>query len=122
MGLEVVVRPVVLPSIRPQPPRVPVVIEEDDRVSEIIGRSGGAVTLTHSRRWSFQRASKRELSRTYDVVRVFNPEDEQQYVDIEVMKRLRMRGTDGNAETFRLCDGAPGANTVVLSTRQRRFC
>lgn len=122
MGLEVVVRPVVLPNIRPLPPQIPTVVDDEDDVSEITGRGSGAITLTHSFRWSFNRANRRELSRTFDEVRVFNPEDQTQFVDIEVVKRLRTRGPDGTDETLRLCDGSPGTNTQVLRTRQKRNC
>lgn len=122
MGLELVVRPVVFPSIRPAPPQIPVVVEEDDRVSEIIGRGGRAITLSHSRRWSSSRNNQRELSRTFDTVRVFNPQDEEQFVDIEVVKKLNVRNSNGDRQTLRLCDHAAGANTQIINTRQQRVC
>lgn len=116
MGLEFV-RAIVPPSFRP-PARITPAIEraEDDGVTVIAGRSGSIIDMQHSRRWSTQHPRETETSRTYDVVRIKNENDPEQYVDAEVVHRLRVRGADGSNRRLRLTK--PEATSTVEILQQ----
>lgn len=120
MGLEIVVRPVVLPNIRPRPPQIPVVVDEDEEPSEIVGNSGRAISLSHGRRWSFTRPHQTETRRTFDLMRVKNPEDSDQYVDVEVTTRLYTRDQRNERGKLRLRPPDETANIEAISRNNSR--
>jgi hypothetical protein len=95
-GFELLVRPVVLPDRRPtpQPVREP---PAGDEGMAVIGGSGSetsvSLPVSISGGWSKSRAQ--EEKRRYDVVKVMNPEDPDQYVIQEVVNKRWMRNQDG---------------------------
>lgn len=50
-----------------------------------------------------------ETERITEVVRVFNPQDAEQWVDVERIRRISFLGEDGIVRTFILNPGAVGA-------------
>jgi hypothetical protein len=91
MSLEHIVRPVVVESLRPAPQnglRTP----NSDTEEAILewGRSGDSIfTISASAHQEAQNPDHTEVSRKVDVVRVKNPDDEEQFVDVEVMREYR---------------------------------
>ena len=114
-GFEVIVRPVVFPRIRPAPARsLPPVDDPEAGQTVFSGGSGQVIALTHSFSASGSRPGGTETERTYDVARVKGKSggagafaalaaslaatgDEDAYIDVEVIKRVRMLGDSGTS-------------------------
>ena len=100
---ETVVRPSVLPDIRP--PWRPVVLPNGNQGPAVLGGSGGQVielTRSESARWSKQKAIEKQ--RTYHKLRIpyTNPDgtlDWDRYTEIEVMDKVDFLDYAGKERT-----------------------
>ena len=102
MGLEVVVRPVVLPNIRPPVPGV--MAPPDDPTKGLAVLSGGSgkfigTSASTSVSVSKQRPHK-ETKRQVDVERIYQMDDDgninkDNFVDVERMKKVQFENTGG---------------------------
>jgi hypothetical protein len=123
-GLEVVVRPVVLPNIRPASPRV--LPPEDDPTQGlcVIGGSGGnLIDLPHS--WSVsvsrQKATHTEVVRQFDKEKVHQVDDDgkinkKNYVILERLKRVKLAtGGEGDIKIL-YAQGPKMGNVTILET------
>jgi hypothetical protein len=101
-GLEVVVRPVVFPNIRPSPARIlPPQDDPTKGIAVISGGGGGLIDLPFSFNMSFtSQASVGESRRQFDKERVYRVDekgnvDKNTYVDLERLSRVRLEYLDG---------------------------
>jgi hypothetical protein len=101
-GFEVVVRPVVLPNIRPAPARVlPPQDDPEKGLAVISGSGGGLIDLPFQ--WSFNYSSQApvtETRRQFDKQRVYRVDekgnvDKSTYVDLERLSRVRLEFPNG---------------------------
>lgn len=101
MGLEVVVRPVVFPNIRPTTPRVllPSAAGPEQGLAVLSGGGGKFIGTSYS--WSVnitKSKPKKEQKRQVDKVRVFQTDPqtgdivENNYVDVEQTKKIKLKG------------------------------
>lgn len=109
-GLEVVVRPVVLPNIRPAPAQtLPPADDPEKGFCTIRGNPAKEVNLTTSWSSSTSRSHQVETKRRFDEVRVYQQNDDgsvnrDNFVDVEVANKIWQRGgkqsaTDGRTAT-----------------------
>jgi len=102
-GLEVVVRPVVFPDIRPQPARsLPPADDPNSGICEIKGSSSFIVTTSTNVNFSVTFAGEKETKRRVDTARVYQKNDDgtierENFVDIEVPNKIWKRGGTGQA-------------------------
>ncbi|SRR5580765_3184943 len=125
-GFEVIVRPVVLPNIRPAAARV--LPAEDDPAKGIatIGGGGGKfVGISHSTSISFsQQRPHKESTRQFNKERILqvaettaggatimNPEN---YVEVERLKRVRLETSDGAIKVLYADPPLPQPNNIVV--------
>src|SRR5262245_50672990 len=101
-GFEVIVRPVVFPSIRPQPARaLPPEDNPEDGIATIGGSGGRVIDLTYSYSVSKSRsANNREVARASDEVKVFQKEDDgkvnkKNWVKVRSLHHALMRDAEG---------------------------
>jgi hypothetical protein len=101
-GFEVVVRPMVLPNIRPVPARVlPPQDDPEKGIAVISGGGGGPVDLPYSFSVSYSsQAAATETKRQFDKERVYRVDekgnvDKGTYVDLERLSRVRLEFPDG---------------------------
>jgi len=121
--LEQVTRPSQSPSIRPiaaagmRAPPAPV-----DPNIHTWGTAGSNVfQLTADLRNSVPPADMKEESRTYDVVRIKNPDDNQQHIDVEVMTEYKARNSiDKSRTTMRFATTTADANSEIISRGNTR--
>jgi len=110
-GLEVVVRPVVLPNIRPAPARsLPPADDPDKGFCVIKGNGGHHVDLTYSHSMSMSKSIPVEKERRVDEARVYQMDEDgtvnrDNFVDIEVANRIKSEG--GNAPAVDDSAGGP---------------
>ena len=96
MGFESIVRPVVVPNIRPTPSQgVPAADDPNKGVFTIHGTSGSFIELPYSWSASTSQSNPTETKRRVDVARVYQMDDDRNvnkdnYVDIEVANRVWM--------------------------------
>lgn len=121
-GLEVVVRPVVMPNIRPQPAQtLPPADDPTKGFCVIRGNPATEVNLTTSWSSSTSKSHNVETERRVDTARVYQEEDDgtvnkDNFVDIEVANRIRSRG--GNQPVV---DGSgPGSGTPGVGHEERQ--
>lgn len=115
--LEHVVRPSQAPQIRPGTPTqifsTPKVPQNNPNVW---GSSGNSVFDLRAHNEQELPEPKFELQRTYDVVRVFNPDDKTQFVDTEQMTEYQGRNKISNDRiTLRFANNTNTTNTEVIS-------
>ena len=97
-GLEVVVRPVVFPNIRPAPARsLPPADDPDKGFAMIRGNGAKQIDLTNSYSNSTSTSTQKEIKRRVDVARVYQKKDDgtvnkENFVDIEVANKIWMKG------------------------------
>ena len=97
-GLEVVVRPVVFPNIRPAPAQsVPPQDDPDKGFAVIRGNGGKQVSLSNSWSASTSTSKHQETQRRVDKARVYQQDDKgtvnrENFVDIEVANKIWMKG------------------------------
>jgi hypothetical protein len=96
-GLEVVVRPVVFPSIRPAPARVLAPAQNPDQgIATINGSGNTSVSTSWSWNTSVSRENRQiESRRVVDVDRIYQMDDtgkinKQNFVDVERTKKQRV--------------------------------
>jgi hypothetical protein len=116
--LEVVVRPSQSPDIRPQAPlglqETPVTPELE--ATEWGGNGNAAFTFSKHDSNSID-AVHTETKRTFDKVRVKNPDDHDQHVDVEVMTKYEGRNAiDKSRITIKYDRIQPNEDIEVLST------
>jgi hypothetical protein len=100
MGLEVVVRPVVFPNIRPTTPRVllPTSDSPEQGLCVLGGGSGKFVSTSYS--WSVnitKSKPKKEEKRQVDKKRIYQVDEQGNvekgnYVDVEQTKKIKLKG------------------------------
>lgn len=98
MGLEVVVRPVVLPNIRPAPAQsLPPADDPEKGFCEIKGNPAKEVSFSNSRQMSMSRSDSTETERRVDETRTYQENDDgtvnkDNFVDTDVANRIKARG------------------------------
>jgi hypothetical protein len=118
-GLEVVVRPVVFPDIRPAPAQpLPAADDPDKGFAVIRGNGAKHIDLTNSYSASVSTATQRETKRRVDVARIYQKKDDgtvnkENFVDIEVANKIWMEGPsepspDTGDHAFDVPDFPPG--------------
>jgi hypothetical protein len=100
-GFETIVRPVVLPNIRPTPkqsvrPQEAVTGDPEKGMCVIRGTSGKIVQLPYSFSSSMSKSQPVEIERRFDEGRVYQKEpdgkvNKENFVDIEIPTRIKMR-------------------------------
>lgn len=118
-----IVRPGLAPNIRPaaapQPVKAPAT--EDRDLAVITGGGEGLINLAHAFSKSFSRTVHHiEQYRLVDIVRVFNPEDHSQYVDVEVTVYVQYLTELGTEITQSFGHPQDGDHQQVLQINQRR--
>ena len=103
MGLEVVVRPVVFPNIRPTSARsLPPVDDPTQGFAEIRGNGAKHIDLSNSYSGSTSTGKQKETKRQVDVARVYQQKDDgtinrENFVDIQVANKIWKKGGYGPA-------------------------
>lgn len=118
MGLEILVRPLVVPDTRPSA-GVALPPSSDDPVV-ITGNSGRYIDLHHSLSWSFTKQREREIKRRFNVLRVHNKDDDSQYVDIEAMTGLATLDPKGRTIIRTFAKPSTADNIETLEQNQVR--
>lgn len=118
MGLETVVRPIVVTDFRPTPRRI--LPPSDDNAISIDGGSSHIVTLSHTQSASWSHTVETETHRTYDVMRIHNPDNDEQFVDDEVIKKIKFKGVDGKIRKVTYTDPPAQDNIEILEEDQER--
>lgn len=125
-GLEVVVRPVVLPNIRPLP--TPVLAPDDPTsgLATISSSSGSLIDLNQSESHSWSISKQVETKRAFDVERVYQVEDNgninrKNFVDVERLKKIQVRDGNGVLQDTTYANPPPKDNVQVLQTDVTRF-
>lgn len=121
-GLEIVVRPVVFPNIRPAPTRsLPPADDPDKGFAVIRGNGAKQIDLSNSYSASASTPVQTEIKRRVDVARVYQKDDDgtvnkDNFVDTEVANKIWMKGAPGQKP-------GPGFNgdDVVETTPGRGF-
>lgn len=129
-GFETIVRPVILPGIRPAP-RYSVVPEADPAkgLAVIRGSSAKTIDLPYSFSVSSSQSRPVEKQRRVDVVRVYQEEagdavarstvNRDNYVDIEIANQITM--ADGAATSpYRYANAGESSNVSILSRNEIR--
>lgn len=116
--LEYVVRPSQSKNIRPGTPTqifAPVKVPENEPITW--GNAGNSVFDLHAHtQQELPMPEFPESQRSYDVVRVFNPDDETQFVDTEQMTEYRGRNKiNGNRITLKFMNHQDTGKTQVIS-------
>jgi hypothetical protein len=129
-GFEVIVRPVILPNIRPPPPRV--LLPEADPSQGIVvlgGSGGGLIDLSQSGSASFSVSKGKETKRKFDVERIYHKDDEDdggevdkdQFMDVERLKSLSSRDGNGIESSMSYADPPERDNVEILKRNQERI-
>jgi hypothetical protein len=111
-SLERIVRPFQSKDVTPpqrifSPSETPV-----DNVRIVCGQTGSTKTFNSSYSstiTSYVENRHRELTRETSVKRITNPEDETQYVDVELIDKLKVSGVNGQETTFTYKNKSNGA-------------
>lgn len=118
MGLETVIRPIVNSDFRPTPKQI--LEPSDDEPFTMDGGDGSMLSLRHTINVSFSHTVERELKRTFDIDRIHNPEDNEQYVDDEVMTKLEVKDANGKRRKLYLARPPARDNIETLSSNNVR--
>jgi len=105
-GFERIVRPSVLPNIRPKPAQKVVTFTElgtdpgTRGFAVIHGNAAKQLNLTHSTSQSISRSVGVEMQRRVDRMRIYNVDDngnvnKDTFIDIEIANRLRVQDANG---------------------------
>jgi hypothetical protein len=130
MGFEVIVRPAVLPNIRPAPARVLAPQDNPEQGIAVIGAGGGnfvGISSSYSISFSQQRPHK-EAKRQVDQERVYQVDkggsgksgkdgniNKNNYIDVERLKRVRLDTSDGPIKVLYAAP-PPAPNVETLAT------
>lgn len=126
--LEYVVRPSQSPQIRPGTPTqifaTPKIVNNEPIV---FGGSGDSIFDLSASSSAEVPPAKWEESRTYDVVRVYNPEDRSQFVDTEQMTEYQARNKPSQPSAIgqdriqlKFATNTNTENTEVISRNNKR--
>jgi hypothetical protein len=136
MGLEVVVRPVVFPNIRPAPARV-LPLPADPTQGQVVINGSSTKTISESYTFSVsvsRQNPKREEVRQYDTVRVYQKTggdggstragsggiNRSNYIDVEVLKKVRLTGDDNGPLKMIYAEMPEAENIEILETDMTR--
>ena len=126
-GFEVIVRPVILPNIRPMVPRV--LAPEDDPSSgtAVLGGSGGKlIDLTQSEQSSWSRSKETETRRTFVTERIYKVDedgavDKSTFVDVERVKKMTTVEGNGIEKQVIYADPPEKENVEIIKPSQERI-
>lgn len=125
--LELLIRPNQTGSIRPNywngfQSATPADATKNDNVVISFGGSGDSIFTVDNPLGGFKAEDeKNETDRTYDVARIKNPDDPDQYVDTEVMTEWKGKNKiDGSRTTLRFAAPSSDANVEILSRGNKR--
>jgi hypothetical protein len=110
-SLERIVRPFQSQDVTPPQRIVDTSESAPENVLIQCGQSGSTKTFNSSYSstiTSYVKANQRELSRETSVKRITNPDDESQYVDVELIDKLKTSGVNGQETTFTYNNGSDG--------------
>ena len=113
MGFEIVVRPAVVPNLRPAPAQsLPPQDDPDKGFAVIRGNGAKEIGLSNSYSSSSSTSNRQETKRRFDEVRVFQKEDNgtinrENFVDLEVTNKLWMKGPPDDFVGFNGDDRVP---------------
>ena len=105
-SFETVVRPAVLPNIRPTPTAsVPIADAPDKGLAVITGGGNSVVDLSHSETHSWSKSRHVEVKRTFDKARVYytSPDgtiDYSQYWEFEVLRSIEFIENGATTTSF----------------------
>ena len=92
-ALEYLIRPVVSPDYQPtpQPPPEPTDPDKQARLTDWDGGKIKVVKMTATVNWSMSNSQERqEIRRFATTIRVFNPDDHDQHVDVQLPQSVKM--------------------------------
>lgn len=118
MGLETIVRPISSKDFRPT--ARPLIESSDDNPTTIDGGTGQLIALNHSANYSWSHNIEREYERTYDVMRIHNPNDDSQFVDDEVITEMRRANFDGSITKVKYGHPTAEDNIEILDSGRKR--
>lgn len=120
--LEYVVRPSQAPQIRPGvPTQIFATPKVPNNNPNVWGSAGNSVFNLHANAQQDIPAPLTETSRTFDVVRVYNPDDHAQFVDTEQMTEYKGRNKISNDRIqLRFAGNTNTTNTEVVSKGNTR--
>jgi len=125
-GFEVIVRPVILPVIRPARARLLAPADDPAQgITTLSGSGGKLIDLTFSETNSWSKSHQVETQRTVDRERVYqkkpptpeHPEGEierENYIDVERVRKLEMRGPNGELLRYDYALPSRSDNVEVL--------
>jgi hypothetical protein len=117
-AFETIVRPSVLPNIRPKPAQKVVTFTDPGQGFAVIhGNAAKQLNLTHSQSQSISRSIGTEYQRRVDRMRVYQKNDDgsinkDNFLDIEVPNRLKFR--DGSGTHTRYYKRQPEKDNIEL--------
>jgi hypothetical protein len=122
-GFEVIVRPVVFPSIRPAPARSLAPEDDPEKGVTVLGGSGGKL-LALPVSWTYSMSKNRveEVRRRYAATKIYQrlapgEINKENFVETERMEKIWQRGPDGDSVTT--YEDPPEADNVVV--KKARF-
>jgi hypothetical protein len=126
-GFEVVVRPVILPSIRPAPAQsLPPQDDPDKGFAVIHGNGGKHIDLSSSWSASGSTAAKKENKRRVDKSRIYQKDaqgniNRNNFVDVEVANKIWMEGSSRKTSgvgfgTPEVGSDSPGSTVTEMET------
>lgn len=124
MGFEVIVRPVVLPNIRPTTARVLAKSDNPESGMAVLSGGGGKfIGLSTSTSFSTSQSSPhQEKKRQVDVHRVYQMDkggtiEKENFIDVQMLKKIR---TDTSKEVFNVTYATPKVekNVEVLESNK----
>lgn len=124
--LELLVRPNQTGIIRPQPWNTPSTRADEATKNDMVllswGGSGDSIFSIARPDFAWKvEDEKDETERTYDVVRIKNKDDPEQYVDTEVMTEYKARNKiDQSRVTLRFGATQASENTEIISRGNKR--
>jgi hypothetical protein len=129
MGFEVVVRPAILPDIRPPPAQALLPADAPDKgIAVISGGGGGVIDLPWSQNSSWSRSRNVEVIRHYAKVRVYASQqdgtyDKSTYIEYEVLTSIEYRenGKDVSKFTYAKPTDSPDGSYEIIETGLSRM-
>lgn len=119
-----IIRPFGQPDIRPPPTYVKKAKEEPNEDEDLVvwGNSGNSIfALQATSKSDIKPQESDEISRKYDVVRVKNPDDPDQYIETERMTEYQARNKiDGSRITLRFEKTQASENIEIVKKDQTR--
>src|SRR6516162_5071311 len=117
-GFETVVRPAIVPNIRPSAAQKVVAFDDPGQGFAVIhGNPAKELNLTTTTSISISRNNGQEVERRVDRMRVYQMDDggninKDNFVDVEVANRLRVKDPTGRVTTY--YRPAPSADNIEL--------